>query len=47
MEEVPYGGEGPHWAVVPMKNFQSLIKILRLSIRIPLMKLFCPWTFSF
>ena len=20
MEEVHYGGEGPHWAIVPMKN---------------------------
>jgi len=24
MEEVHYGGEGPHWVVVPMKN-NSLI----------------------
>ena len=28
MEEVHYGGEGPHWAVVPMKKIIIIIIII-------------------
>ena len=27
MEEIHYGGEGPHWAVVPMKKKYNLREI--------------------
>ena len=41
MEEVHYGGEGPHWAVVPMKKINKLDKIFMCFIVIYPYSFFC------